>query len=52
MPDEVITVGLTKDEKRRIRAAAGRRDMSMSEFGRDVITDWLDDNAGENRVES
>jgi len=52
MPDEVITVGLTKDEKRRIRAEAGRRDKSMSEFGRDVITDWLDDKAGEKRAES
>lgn len=43
MTDEAIHISLTDDEKSRIRAAAGQRDQSMSEFGRDILTDWLDD---------
>ena len=51
MPDEVITVGLTPEEKRQIRAEAGRQDKSMSELGRDVLTEWLAENADEQPAE-
>lgn len=47
MPDESVHVSLTKEEKREIRAEAGKRDLSMSEFGREVLTDWLDEHAAE-----
>jgi len=43
MKDETIHVSLSEEEKKDIRAAAGRRDMSMSEFGREVLTGWLND---------
>lgn len=47
MADELISVSLTPEEKRSIRKEAGSRDMSMSEFGRHVLTEWLEENVGE-----
>ena len=44
MGDEAIHVSLSKDEKQEIRVEAARRDMSMSEFGREILSDWLDEN--------
>lgn len=47
MPDELVSISLTPEEKRRIRREAGSRDLSMSELGREVLTGWLDENVGE-----
>ena len=44
MGNELISVSLSPEEKRQIRREAGARDMSMSEFGNDVLTSWLEDN--------
>jgi len=52
MPDEAVHVSLTPQEKRQFRAAAGERDLSMSEFGRKVLTDWLDENVEESSVKN
>jgi len=43
MPDEAVHVSLTEEEKRAIRTEAGKRDVSMSELGRDVLTSWLNE---------
>lgn len=43
MPDESVHISMTKEEKRRIRSEAGKRDLSMSEFGRGLLTEWLDE---------
>lgn len=51
MPDKSVHVSLTSEEKRRIRAAAGQRDLSMSEFGRDVLVEWLEENVEEQSAE-
>jgi len=47
MADKIITVGLTPREKRQIRAEAGRRDKSMSELGREVLIEWLEEQSVE-----
>lgn len=48
MPDETIHVSVSEEEKKRIRAEAGERDMSMSEFGRNALLGWLEqENAAE-----
>lgn len=43
MRDETVHVSVSEEEKRRIRAMAGERDLSMSEFGREVLTEWLEE---------
>jgi uncharacterized protein (DUF1778 family) len=47
MTDERIAISLSEEEKRRVRTAAARRDQSMSEFGYDVLSEWLDEHAEE-----
>jgi hypothetical protein len=48
MADEAqVHVSLTEEEKRQIRTEAGKRDLSMSELGRDVLTDWLNERSEE-----
>lgn len=47
MAAETIHLSVSKEEKRRIRAEAGKRDQSMSEFGRRVLVDWLDETVAE-----
>lgn len=47
MTDERIAVKLTEREKRRFRMEAARRDLSMSELGADLLTEWLDEHAEE-----
>lgn len=43
MRDETVHVSVSEEEKRKIRAMAGERDLSMSEFGRRVLTEWLEE---------
>jgi hypothetical protein len=45
MPDSEVSVSLTEHEKRQIRLEAARRDTSMSQLGRGILRDWLDDHA-------
>lgn len=47
MSDELISVSLTPEQKRRIRQEAGARDMSMSEFGQKILSEWLEEHVGE-----
>lgn len=47
MADEAVHISLTEEEKRRFRMEAGRQDLSMSEFGRQVLTEWIDENVAE-----
>lgn len=47
MHDETIKVAVTPAEKRRFRIEAARRDISMSQLGREMLSEWLDENASE-----
>jgi len=47
MHDEAVHVSLTSEEKRQLRSIAGERDQSMSEFGREILTEWLDEHVEE-----
>jgi len=45
---EKLGVGLTEEEKHKIRVEAAKRDMSMSELARQIIMDAIeDDRAGD-----
>jgi hypothetical protein len=41
--DRRITITMTEDQDRRARAAAASRDMNLSEFGREAITQRADE---------
>jgi plasmid stability protein len=40
---EKLGVGLTEEEKHKIRVEAAKRDMSMSELARQIIMDAIED---------
>jgi plasmid stability protein len=40
---EKLGVGLTEEEKKKIRLEAARRDMSMSELARQILLEKLDE---------
>jgi plasmid stability protein len=40
---EKLGVGLTEEEKHKIRVEAAKRDMSMSELAREIIMDAIED---------
>jgi len=40
---EKLGVGLTEDEKHKIRVEAAKRDMSMSELAREILMDAIED---------
>lgn len=47
MSDKRINIAMTEDEKRRFRMEAARRETSMSELGRKLLSEWLEENAAE-----
>lgn len=45
---EKLGVGLTKEEKKRFRVEAAKRDMSMSELARQILLDGLEEMDADN----
>ena len=52
MTDAYLGINLDEDEKRKIRVEAAEQDVSMSEFARNALSDWLEENATEQTAES
>jgi len=52
MSDEYLGINLTPEEKRRVRMAASRRDLSMSEYVRNIIRDDLEEEFDEQPTEA